>query len=105
MFFEALLKMTNLERGGEATHGDMGGCTACQVEVGAAYFSWEMMIMMMMILMTIITIIVIHHQNHSQISTYCAHSSRCSWCSLQIHDLNVITLKDFPYSSLQCVVL
>ena len=57
----ALLKMTNLERGGEATHGDVGGCTACQVEVGAAHFSWEMMIMMMMmmILMTIITIIVI----------------------------------------------
>ena len=46
-----------------------------------------------------------HHQNHSQISTYCAHSSRCSWCSLQIHDLNVITLKDFPYSSPQCAVL
>ena len=58
----ALLKMTNLERGGEATHGDVGGCTTCKVEVGAAHFSWEMMIMMMMmmmILMTIITIIVI----------------------------------------------
>ena len=55
----ALLKMTNLERGGEAAHGDVGGCTACQVEVRAAHFSWEMMIMMMMMCKTIITIIVI----------------------------------------------
>ena len=51
--------MTNLERGGEAAHGDVDGGTTCKVEVGTAHFSWEMMIMMILMCKTIITIKVI----------------------------------------------
>ena len=51
--------MTNLERGGEAAHGDVDGGPPCKVEVGAAHFSWEMMIMMMMMCKTIITMAIV----------------------------------------------
>ena len=31
----------NLKRSGETAHGDVGGLTACHVEVGTANFAWR----------------------------------------------------------------
>ena len=33
--------LDNLKRSGETTHGDVGGLTACHVEVGTANFAWR----------------------------------------------------------------
>ena len=33
--------LDNLKRSGETAHGDVGGLTACHVEVGTANFAWR----------------------------------------------------------------
>ena len=67
-------KQKNLKRRGEAAHGDVRRLTTCHIEVGAANFSWEIII--------IIIITVIYHIPYIYAESVMVYYPKYEWSVL-----------------------